>query len=108
MGKPVDARKILADNLLKIRGEKSEDEFGRQIGVSQRTAHRLCKQKTATTVDTLAVIAAKLRIEPWQLLVEGLDLANQPVIAELTEQERSLYAKLISSKHVTASAATVK
>lgn len=108
MAKPVDTRKILADNLLKIRGERSEEEFGKSVGISQRTAHRLCKGINAATVDTLAVIAAKLRIAPWQLLVEGLDMANQPVIANLSEDERRLYAKILSAKPDPDRAETVK
>lgn len=42
------------------------------------------------TIDLLAAVAAALDLQPWQLLVKGMDPDNPPVLT-LTESERKLY-----------------
>ncbi len=42
------------------------------------------------TIDLLSAVAAALDLQPWQLLVKGMDPDNPPVLT-LTESERKLY-----------------
>ena len=99
MSKQSDARKLLAENLTKLRkAGESELAFGKRVGVSQRTANRLLAAKNGTSLDTLTVIASKLGFEPWQLLVRGFDIKSKPVIAALTDDEEKLYRKLVNAQ----------
>lgn len=42
------------------------------------------------TIDLLSAVAAALDLQPWQLLVKGMDPDNPPVLT-LTDSERKLY-----------------
>lgn len=89
------SRAILAENVGRIRQPKeSEAALGKRLGISQRTTNRILDASYATKVDTLDKMAARLCLQPWQLLVPGLDINNPPVIAALTKDERDLYLKI--------------
>ena len=67
-------------------------------GVAQATIGRILnKESENTRIDTIAKIAKAYGLEPWMLLVPGMDPGNPPVLQPVTQAERALYAQLRST-----------
>lgn len=58
---------ILAQNLKVIRGELTQDDFARKLGISRSTLAQIEAASAETTIDTLEQIAKALHCH-----VEGL------------------------------------
>lgn len=73
-------RRILLENICALIGEPDAaiDEIQRRTKVGRGTAQRLKGEDVSLGVDLLAKAAESLGVEPWQLLVEGLDPENLP------------------------------
>lgn len=88
-------RKILALNLKALladrHGPSSEMELARRSKVAQATIGRIKREEVAASIETLAAIATAYGLEPWQLLIAGMDPSNPPVIQPLSKAERALY-----------------
>lgn len=77
------------------RGPTTQDGIP---GVAQATIGRILKgESKAARLDTIAKIAKAYGLEPWQMLVPGMDPGNPPVLQPLTKAERALYAQLQST-----------
>ena len=89
--------RALAENLRTLMDANpalnSNPKLGEKTGLGASAISRLVggANTTMATVDTLAKV---FHVEPWQLLVPGLDPKNLPVLQPLTEQERALYQRL--------------
>ena len=62
------------------------------------TIGRVLKRSSAARIGTLDAIARVFKIDPWLLLMPGLDPSNPPVIA-YTDSERRLYRRLKELAH---------
>lgn len=83
MGHSID--KILADNLnllFEQRGITSAATAESALKVPKSTIDRAWHQRSMARVDTVADLAVALKLEPWQLLVPGLNPARPPKLAE--------------------------
>jgi len=91
-------RKVLAQNLnalLNSRiGPSNQSELKRKSGVAQSTIGRVIRGEVSATVDTLGQIAKCYGLEPWQLLVAGMDPKNAPVLQMASAEEKALYIRL--------------
>ena len=58
-----------------------------------RLIDRLVNKSNAVTIDTLEVVAEKLGLQAWQLLLPDLD-PKQPPDAPISEEDRKMIAKL--------------
>ena len=95
------SRKILAANLAKLMRLDDPDRtrrvtqgfVGKKAGCNQRTIGRILNGEQAATVDILDGIGIAFGLQPWQLLMPGLDPSNPP-INHLTEAEKRLYERL--------------
>jgi hypothetical protein len=79
MGLPLD--KLLAANLGRIfeaRGITSAKKAEEQLKVPRSTVDRAWNCRSMARLDTLQDVAAGLKVQPWQLLVPGLDPHNLP------------------------------
>jgi transcriptional regulator with XRE-family HTH domain len=98
---PERSRKILADNLRKIWQARPElggqRRFAESHNLSEGTVSRARRGDVAVTLDTLDDIANALELHPWQLLIQGIDPANPPVLREPTEREAELYRQIEAS-----------
>ena len=63
-----------------------------QIGIG--SVARIRNAQTDITLDTLTKLADAFDLQPWQLLVPGLDPKNFPVLRNLSPQEAELYDRL--------------
>ena len=68
-------------------------------GVAQSTIGRILnpEENENTRIDTIAKIAKAYGLEPWMLLVPGMNPDNPPVLQPVTQAERALYAQLQST-----------
>lgn len=90
---------VVAENIEALiasapEGAKTTLGFAKYVGVGNGTIDRLRKGDAAARVSTLATIAAKFKLDAWQLMIEGLDPATPPHL--LTPSEQALYAKFES------------
>lgn len=104
---PMPAKTAIADNLTRLielqkaRGgplssfskiEEATEAVGHKVGRS--TVQRIAKGETPAELDNLEAIARAFDLEPWQLLVPGMDPSNPPVLQTPSHMERNLYARL--------------
>lgn len=92
MGHPID--KILADNLdllFKERGITSAASAESTLGVAKSTIDRAWHRRSMARVDTVAEVAAGLKLEAWQLLVPNINPARPPKLSGLGEAQGKDY-----------------
>jgi len=65
----MDLAKKLAANLRARRGNKTQDEFARKLGISRATLSRLESGSQNTTISTLQQISKSLRCDVGELFV---------------------------------------
>lgn len=88
-----DPKKVLSENLRRIIGEQSQAAWAAAHGLDKKPVQRAVRGEHAATLDTLAALAIAAGLQPWQLLVPGLDHRNPPV-HPMTQTERDLYQRL--------------
>jgi transcriptional regulator with XRE-family HTH domain len=59
------------------------------------TATRLKEQRTSVGLDVIDQIAVAFQVDPWQLLVPGMNPSNPPVLRQANDAERELYKRLL-------------
>ncbi len=86
---PRDAKKTLWENvkaLMEARyGKENLTRFAADVGVSPATADRLKKGATSVGLEIIEQIAETFAVEPWQLMVPGLNAKDLPKLTTLTE-----------------------
>lgn len=65
--------------------------------VSQRTVGRILDRSVSVTVDHIAELAAIFHLQPWQLLLPGLDPKNPQIVPAITAAEKELYDSIKSA-----------
>lgn len=102
---PLAARKVLAQNIraamcVEGRPEISQQELARRASkfslkpVSQSTINRLLNAEVSCGVDHLVSLAQALGLEPWHLLVPGMNPSDPPVLASITRRLEEFQATL--------------
>lgn len=71
----------------------SAPKLAKKMGISTSTVWRLKNGTVDATLGTLEKLAAAFDVEPWQLLVPGMEAGNLPTLQALSERERQLYSK---------------
>ena len=84
--KPSKALLVLADILDRLmRGSKdyaTQPAVARKAKVDQKTIWRILNKANEPSLDKLERIAAVFDLQPWQMLVPGLEPTSPPAIAE--------------------------
>lgn len=75
-------------------GPSTQGELHRRSGVAQATIGRILKGDQTARVETVAMIAKAYGLEPWQLLVPGMDPTNPPTLKAASKEEQALYDRL--------------
>lgn len=98
-----DEKPTVARNLKALIGEETVNSWARRHGLVQSTINRIVIGKMDPTVGLLNRIAEAVnerggRLEGWQLMIEGYDPRNAPILLVASAAERHLYErKLIHS-----------
>lgn len=86
-----DFREVVSENLksLMLHHEHltSQSEIARKSGIPQRTVGRIVHGEVQANLSSLVGLATAFGIEPWQLLVPGLNPRNMPRLHFLTEEQ---------------------
>lgn len=97
MSKQQSVSAVLWANVLAVMtkhyGKENLTKLARDCKIGPGTASRIKDQETSVGIDTLHKIATKFDLQPWHLLLPGLDVSNPPVIS-LSEAEERLYKRL--------------
>ncbi len=93
-----DIKQTLAENLVRLMHHDdahpiTQAELARRSKVDQRYIGRLLNAEFNASVKVLEKLAKAFDLQPWQILVPGLDPANPPV-NHVTEAEKRLYERL--------------
>lgn len=97
------ARNVLAENLKALMAastdcksmpalERATALRGNKVGKS--TIDRAIKGEANLTIDNLEVIAKVFGVDPWQLLVPGMQPKNPPVLRTIGAAEEAVYARM--------------
>lgn len=71
--------------------------LARECAFAQSTASRIKAGTHATGIDKLDAIARRFHLATWQLLVPGFDPKNPPALQPVSEKERKLYERIMTS-----------
>lgn len=90
--------KVLGANLQALMTANSElgsnPKLAKKTDLGTGTISRLRNGEVDANLSTLQKIASAFDLQPWQLLVPGLDPAHPPVLRHPSEEERKLYARI--------------
>lgn len=85
-----DLKRLMWANVLALMhqrwGGENLTRLAREAGVGPGTATRLKEGKTSVGLDVVQRIARAFGLEPWQLLIPGLDPARLPEYMRLSPQ----------------------
>lgn len=90
------SRQIIATNLrmLMDRNKHSQGYLHLKTGLSQSTIGRTLSGESSATVDTLDDLAKVYGLQPWQMLIAGLEANNPPVLKNMSKIEQEFYEKM--------------
>lgn len=100
MGNFSKSASVLAANINRLMGStvalESNPKLAKRADIGIGSVARIRNAQTDITIDTLTKLAEAFDLQPWQLLVPGLDPKNLPVLRNLSPQEAELYERLRS------------
>lgn len=79
----MDLKRNLSENIKLIRGIKSQGEFAKQIGVGKSTIQAVEKQSSSVRLDTLEMMAQKLKISAGDLLSDPATGWTKQILQQL-------------------------
>ncbi len=91
--------KILAANVKALMDANkmelgSQPKLAKAAKIDQTTIGRVLGAKHKVQIDTLEALAQAFGVEPYQLLVPGLNAKNPQVLRSLSTEEENLYRAL--------------
>lgn len=89
-------------------GHENLTRLATDCKIGPGTASRIKAQETSVGIDVLEKIGDFFGLDPWQLLVPGLDPATPPALRPVGAAERELYERLMSAAAALAPSLTVK
>lgn len=96
--------KIVGRNIVALRKRRSLTQVevasaarakGHQL--TQSTLARMETCKHVSSIENLSAVAGALSVEPWQLLVRGMDPDNLPRLASVSPEERKLLRSVVNA-----------
>lgn len=99
VAKQPSVHEILWENVRALMIHHNPDKIenlnwlARETGIGPGSASRIKSKQTAVGLDVLAKIARRFDLQPWHLLMPGLEPGNAPV-AFLSDDEKKLYDRL--------------
>lgn len=98
-----DGKQTVARNLKALIGKESVNAWAKRHALVQSTINRIVLGKMDPTVGLLDKIAAAVNergghLEGWQLMIEGYDPKNAPILVVAGAAERQLYERISAFK----------
>lgn len=75
-------------------GAENLSRLARECDIGLGTATRIKQQQTSVGLEIVDKLAEHFGLQPWQLIVPGLDPDNPPTLLPVTPSERQLYERL--------------
>lgn len=69
----------------------SQPKVARAARIAQRSVGRILAAEQSPTLDTVYKLAQAFDLEPWQLLIEGLEPNNPPITKQTDERQREMF-----------------
>jgi transcriptional regulator with XRE-family HTH domain len=89
--------KVLAENLASLMAAHtdlgSNPKLGTKAKLGTGTIARLRTAEVNANLETLEALASAFDVQPWELLVPGLDPKNRPTLKQISEREHQLYER---------------
>lgn len=99
---PASSKQVLWDNVLALMlkrwGRENLTGFAAWAEIGVGSVQRIRERETSVGLDIIEKIARKARVDPWQLLVPGLDASNPPMLAEDSARVRELVQRINQSQ----------
>ena len=90
--------KTVADNLTLLMKSSnaagSDEKLARRSGVGRGTVQRARRGEVSLSIGNLERLADAFGLEPWQLLIPGLEPGNPPALRAVNSEERMLWQRL--------------
>lgn len=91
-------RQILAENLRRLMaarpGLDTFPKITKAGGPTNGTLDRIRRQKSGCSIDQLAPLAQVFELEPWHLLIDGLEPNNPPIVRGTSPEETALWNRI--------------
>lgn len=90
---------FLGDNLRRLRSERrmGQNAFAKFLGIGNNAFVALEENRANPQLDTLCQIASALHVEPWHLLIEGLDVRNAPAAYTEDQFKQRVVAQVVQA-----------
>lgn len=89
---------VLAENLNKLMRAhpslESNPKLSKRAKLGVGTIARVRNSDAAVNLDTLDKLAGCFDLQPWQMLVPGLDAKSPPVLRSMSAAESELFERL--------------
>ena len=91
-----ELKQLIGKNLKLLREhhQRSRTAFARDCGMAQPVYSRLENAEVMQHLESLEKIANRYGLEAWQLLINGFDPSNPPVLQPITPAQREFYEKM--------------
>lgn len=94
-------RETVAANLQRLMEDhvelRTQSALARRSKVPQRTIGRIVNKEVTASLDVLEALAKPFDLQPWQLLVPGIDPKNPPVLRFASAAEEALYKRIVAA-----------
>ena len=98
--KPTNMKRVIWENLTALMeshwGAVNLNQLAREAGIGPASVTRIKNQETSIGIDLLEKLASIFDLQPWQLLVPGLNPGNLPVLSVGGDTEQIFYKTLES------------
>lgn len=90
---------FLGETLRRLRSERrmGQNAFAKFLGIGNNAFVALEEDRANPQLDTLCQIASALHVEPWHLLIEGLDVRNAPGAYTEEQLKQRLVAQVVQA-----------
>lgn len=93
-------KRVIWENLTALMeshwGAVNLNQLAREAGIGPASVTRIKNQETSIGIDVLEKLASIFDLQPWQLLVPGLNPGNLPVLSVGGKTEQIFYKTLES------------
>jgi hypothetical protein len=97
----IDPKLVLWQNVSALMahhwGGENLTKLSREAKIGPGTATRIKEMQTSVGLDVVDRVAEVFDLEMWQMLTPGLDPKNPPAAQPVSQAERQLYDRLITS-----------
>ncbi len=102
-GERPPVEKILAANVKALMDANkmelgSQPKLAKAAKIDQTTVGRVLGAKNKVQIDTVEALASAFGVEPYQLLIPGLNAKNPQVLRSLSAEEENLYKALDAAR----------